>query len=167
VVKNVIISFADTQTATAAATASQDTTDFTTALADAGIVAVVEVREAVDVSVELTFRVTADATIEVTVTDLESAVSSATNGAVTPTAEITSAVAVTYTRMPCSESDICDGSSWEPKTDSATIGCDGETCTAEETDRCCTRATIGQTGNAQGTCVLGSVFALLSWHLTL
>jgi len=161
-VKDVTISFTDVQAATAAATGSQDTTHFTTALADAGVDAVVAVREAVDVSVELTFTVTADAAIEEpTAISLESAVSTTTGGAIAVTAEITG-FSFTFSRMPCSESDICDTGGLGKVANSETIGCDGETCTPEERDRCC--AQIGSTGNAQGTCVLGSLFSVLLWH---
>lgn len=163
-VKHVTISFTDPDSATAAATVSQDTSHFTTALADEGVVAVVEVSEAVDVSVELTFTVTADAVIEEpTAVSLESAVSATTTGAITVTAEITG-FSSSFTRQPCSESDICATSGWEPVADSDSIGCDGESCTEDERERCCAR-TVGQTGNAQGTCVLGSLFSLLLWHV--
>lgn len=163
-VKDVTISFTDVQAATAAATNSQNTTDFTTALADAGVEAVVAVGEA-DVCVKLTFTVTADVAIdEPTPASLVSAVTAATGGAITVEAEITG-FATTFTRMPCSQSDVCDAGGWEQAADSDEIGCDGESCTAEERDRCCVRVAPTSTGSAQGTCVLGSLFSMALWNL--
>jgi hypothetical protein len=161
-VKDVTISFDTADLATAAATASQDaatTTAFTSALADEDVVAVVEVSETVSVSVVVTFTVTADSAItEPTPAELAAAVT-----AITVTAEITSPVALTYDRMPCSASDICAGGGMNLVADAASVGCDGATCTTEERDRCCVRA-VGDGGNAQGRCVLGSLSALLLWH---
>lgn len=161
-VKDVTISFTDTSSASAAVTASQDVTHLTTALAAEGVVADVSVSEDVAVSVELTFTVTAEAAIvEPTAEHLQSAVTASSTSAITVTAAIT-AVEVSFTRMPCSESTIC-GAGFDFVANSATIGCAGAVCTAEEREICCTVTSPVQAG-AQGQCVFGLVFSLLVWH---
>jgi hypothetical protein len=163
--KTVTISFADTVAAQTAATASQDATQFVDALAALAtdpVTVVATVSASVSASVELTFTVSADAAIdEPTVAHLESAVSTSSTGTITVTAAVTSALETSYTRMPCSESNIC-GSGYDLAPDSATIGCAGAECTSAERDICC--VTTPTNAGAQGTCVLGSLFSLLLWH---
>lgn len=161
-VKAVSMSFADAQAAASAATASQDTAQFTAALADEDVTAVVTV-SAADISVELMFTVTADARIEEpTAAHFESAVSSASGGSITVTANV-SGFEVGYTRMPCSESDICDAGGFQLKDDAHTVACEGAECTVEERERCCNQ--IGfSTGGARDTCVLGSILSVLIWQ---
>jgi hypothetical protein len=146
--KAVTISFAaaDTAAATTAATLSPDG----------------QVGDAV-VTVELTITVTADAAIAPpTADELVSAVSGTATADITVTAEVGD-VDVTFTMMPCSESDICDAGGYELVANAETIGCDAGTCTTAERDRCC-RTLSPATAGAQGTCVLGSLSSMLLWH---
>lgn len=158
-VKAVSMSFTDAGAAADAATASQDTTQFTEALAAEGVVATASVNEAT-VSVELTFTVTADAGIEEpTPASLETAVSTASS--ITVTAAV-SGFGVSYTRMPCSASDIC-GAGYVLVDDANTIACEGEACTEAERDICCSQTGLSQ-GGAQGTCAMGSLVSVLVWQ---
>merc|ERR1719329_1588678 len=156
------MTFTDTQAAAAATTASQDITQFTSALTEAGVTAVVTVSEA-DITVELMFTVTAVAAIdEPTPVLFESAVALVTGGSMTVRATI-SGFDVDYNRMPCSESDICDaGGNWQLVADAHTVACDGAECTVEERVKCC--SVIASTGGARDTCVLGSLFSVLMWQ---
>lgn len=167
-VQAVTISFsgAGAQTAAAAAaTDSQDTAAFTTALAagDDPVTATASVSEAT-VTVELAFTVTAtDALDEPTTADVAAAATTAFPGVAVEAGEI-SGFSQSYTMAPCS-ADICS-SSQTLVDDAEDRGCAAAVCTAEaDRETCCVaddeqRAT---TGSAQGTCILGPLLLLL-WN---
>jgi len=161
-VMDVTISFTDVTASHTAATDSQESTTsdaFVAALAAGANPVTVTVTEvsAAAVTVELTFTVTSDAAIsEPTAAVVEGA---ATAGGLTSVTIEVSGFTTAFDRMPCSESDICDGN-LQLIDGAEDVGCEASVCAAEETDRCCTARPA--VGSAHRTCAVGSLLSLLT-----
>lgn len=158
VVMDVQVAYTSVADAMAGEEANDDEGDFIAALADLeSPITATPTASDTDVTVEVVIAVTGSDQADDPPVD---AIAEASGFVVTATV---SEAMVTYTIMPCSDSDGICGSADVLMADASAIGCAGEICTAAlDAETCCMTAVVGSTDSgAPATCMLGSLVALV------
>jgi len=158
VVMDVQVAYTSVAAAMAGDTANYDEGGFIAALAELEPpIAATPTGSDTDVTVEVVIAVTGSDQADDPPVD---AIADASGFLVTATV---SEAMVTYTIMPCSDSDGICGSADVLMADASAIGCAGEICTAAlDAETCCMTAVVGSTDSgAPATCMLGSLVALV------